>query len=73
MTTLSVPLTPKLEGIIDSFIREGYAPNKAEVARKALLQVAEEKAIQDLLEAEQEVRDGKILRGDIRDILKKIE
>jgi len=73
MTTLSVPLTPKLENIVNSFVKEGYASNKAEVMRKALIRLSEEEAINDLLEAEQEVRDGKILRGDIRDILKKMK
>ncbi|MEA2112393.1 MAG: hypothetical protein U9P50_00255 [Patescibacteria group bacterium] len=72
MTTLSVPLTPKLENIVNSFVKEGYAPNKAEVMRKALIRLSEEEAIKDLLEAEQEVRDGKILRGDLDELTKKI-
>ncbi len=72
MTTLSVPLTPKLENIVNSFVKEGYAPNKAEVVRKALIYLAEEKAVQDVLEAEQEVRDGKIFKGDLDELTKKI-
>jgi len=72
MTTLSVPLAPKLENIIDSFIKDGYAPNKAEVVRKALIFLAEERAIQDILEAEQEVRDGKYFKGDLDELVKKI-
>ena len=72
MTTLSVPLTPKLEDIINSFIQDGYASNKAEVARKALLHLAEEKAIQDVLEAQREVGEGKILYGDLDELAKKI-
>lgn len=72
MSTLSVPLTPKLENIINSFIEEGYASNKAEVMRKALIFLAEEKAVQDVLDAEQEVRDGKIFRGDLDELVEKI-
>ena len=72
MTTLSVPLSANLEEIVDSFVKSGFAPNKAEVMRKALTRLSEEEAIKDVLEAQQEVRDGKILRGDIRDILKKM-
>ena len=72
MSTLSVPLTPKLENMINSFVKEGFASNKAEVVRKALIQLAEDKAVQDVLEAEQEVKDGKIFRGDIKDILAKM-
>ena len=70
MSTLSVPLTPKLENMINSFVKEGFASNKAEVVRKALIHLAEDKAVQDVLDAEQEVREGKVFKGDIRDILK---
>ena len=72
MTTLSVPLAPNLENIVNSFVKEGYASNKAEVVRKALIRLAEEKAINDLLEAEQEVREGKFFRGDLDELVKKI-
>ncbi len=72
MTTLSVPLAPKLENIVNSFVKEGYASNKAEVVRKALIYLAEEKAVQDVLEAEQEIKDGKVLRGNLDELAKKI-
>ncbi|MBU4536568.1 hypothetical protein KJ603_00835 [Patescibacteria group bacterium] len=72
MSTLSVPLTPKLENMINSFVKEGYASNKAEVVRKALTFLGEEKAIQDILEAEQEVKDGKIFKGDLDELAEKI-
>ena len=72
MTTLSVPLPAHLEEIVNSFVKSGFASNKAEVMRKALTRLAEEEAIKDVLEAEQEVKEGKIFRGDIRDILKAI-
>lgn len=72
MTTLSVPLPAHLEEVVNSFVKSGFASNKAEVMRKALTRLAEEEAIKDVLEAEQEVKEGKILRGDIRDILKAI-
>lgn len=73
MTTISVPLPAKLEKILEDFVKDGFAPNKAEVMRKALIRLSEEEAIRDVLEAEQEVREGKIFRGDIRDILKNIK
>jgi|AntAceMinimDraft_10_1070366.scaffolds.fasta_scaffold476187_1 Arc/MetJ-type ribon-helix-helix transcriptional regulator len=72
MTTLSVPLSANLEEIVNSFVKSGFASNKAEVMRKALIRLSEEEAIKDVLEAQQEVRDGKILKGNIRDVLKKM-
>lgn len=68
MSTLSVPLNKNLEEIVNSFVKSGYAPNKAEVMRKALIFLAEEEAVQDVLRAEREP----ILRGDLRELAKKI-
>ena len=70
MSTLSVPLTPQLEETINSFVKNGYAPNKAEVVRKALKLLAREEAIMAVLEAERELDEGKGLRGDL-DVLAK--
>ena len=46
--------------------------NKAEVVRYALNLLAEEEAVQAVLKAEQELSDGKGLRGDIKELAKKI-
>lgn len=72
MSTLSVPLTPELEERITTLVNNGYGVNKADVARKAIDFYAEEMAIKDVLEAEQELKDGKILRGDLDDLLKQV-
>ena len=66
MSTLSVPLPPNLEHIVNRFVKSGYASTKAEVVRKALRNLAEERAIADVLAARREVREGKILRNHSR-------
>lgn len=66
MTTISVPLPPKLEELIEQLINRGYAPTKAEVVRKALELLAEEDAVASVLKAQQEIREGKGLRGNLR-------
>ena len=73
MSTLSVPLTPKLEEFINNQVKSGRAANKADVVRKALVAMEEEEAISVVLEAQREVREGKILRGDIRQLLKRFK
>ncbi len=70
MTTLSVPISGELEAFIESQIKSGESPNKAAVVRKALMRLAEEEAIRAVLMSEQEVREGKILKGDLRKILR---
>ena len=72
MSTLSVPLNKNLEDIVNSFVKRGYASNKAEVMRKALIFLAEEEAVQEVLRAEKELSEGKILRGDLRKIMREM-
>lgn len=73
MSTLSVPLTPQLEEFINDQVKSGRAANKADVVRRALRAMSEEEAISAVLEAQREVREGKILRGDIRQLLKRFK
>jgi putative addiction module CopG family antidote len=73
MSTISVPLTPDLERFIDQMIKNGDAANKADVVRKALRRMSEEEAVNRLLEAQREIKEGKGLRGDLRKLLKELE
>ena len=72
MATLSVPVSAKLEEFIGQMISQGRAANKVDVVRKALDLLAEEEAVASVLKAEQEIREGKILRGDLRKLMKKL-
>ena len=73
MTTLSVPLTPKLEAFINSQVKSGKAANKAHVVRYALQRLSEEEAVEAVLQSEREVSEGKILRGNLRALAKRIK
>lgn len=73
MTTLSVPIPSQMEEFIKNQIRSGNASNKADVVRKALRFFAEQEVINDILEAQKELRAGKILRGDLREVAKKFK
>lgn len=68
MSTLSVPLTPKLEEFINDQVKSGRAASKADVVRRALVSFSEEEAVQEVLNA---VREP-LLRGDLRQLMKKI-
>ncbi len=72
MTTLSVPVSPKLEEFVERLVHQGYAANKADVVRKALELLAEEEAVASVLKAQQEIREGKGLRGDLRTLAKRM-
>ena len=68
MSTISVPVNSRQEEFIKSFVKKGSAANKADVFRKALDLLAEEEAIQEILQASREPT----LKGDLRELMKKI-
>lgn len=71
MTTISVPLTADAEKELNE-LTEITGTNRVAVIRKAIKHYREEEAINAVLRAEQEVSEGKLLRGvTIRDILHK--
>jgi Arc/MetJ-type ribon-helix-helix transcriptional regulator len=70
MSTLSIPVPAHLDEFIDRMIKQGYAANKADVVRQALARFAEDQAVEEVLRAEQEIREGKALRGDLRELVK---
>ncbi len=69
MTTLSVPLSPEQQKFIESYVKSGQADNKAQVVRRALKLLEEEEAVQAVLKAQKEP----VLRGDLRELMKKIK
>ena len=73
MTTLSVPISPKSERFIASLVKSGKAASKAHAVRQALEWYAEEETVKDILEAEMDIKAGRVFRGDLREILKKFK
>lgn len=72
MSTLSVPLTPALELEIEKMVKSGVASNKAAVVRRAIERLAEDEAVNAVLIAQNEIREGKGLTGDLRKLMKRI-
>lgn len=68
MTTISVPLHKKNEEKLDELVKSGAGSSRADVMRKALERFAEEEAVEAVLQAEREP----VLRGDLRELVKKI-
>lgn len=67
MTTISVPLPPHLEKMVNELAKQ-RGSNKAEVVRCALNLLAEEEAVNAVLKAEQEPT----LSGDLSKLSKKL-
>jgi Arc/MetJ-type ribon-helix-helix transcriptional regulator len=71
MTTLSIPINSMQEEFINYFVKSKQAANKADAVRKAINLMAEEELLASVLRAEQEYKEGKVLYGDPRKLLKK--
>ena len=71
MTTISVPITGEQEKFINDLVKSGKAANKAHAMRRALDLLAEEGAIGAVREAERDIKEGRVYRGDLRKLAKK--
>lgn len=72
MTTITVPLAVDLQDFINAEVREGNAESKAHVVRSALRLLREQRAFQRIQEAEEDIRAGRVHRGDLRTLLKNL-
>ena len=68
MTTISVPLSKEGQEQLDTLVKSGVAPSRAAVMRKALEELAEKEAIEAVLKAEREVKEGKLIKWTPRSL-----
>ena len=73
MSTISVPLPPNLIEFIDQEEKMGNYNNKATLVRKAIEKLQEDALIEAVLQSEKDVAEGKVFRGDLREIAKKFK
>lgn len=73
MSTISVPLSKEQLARLDQLVASGVGENKAAVMRRALDKLAEDEAVRDVLEAMQELKEGKALSGDLRELARKMK
>ncbi|MCX6755646.1 MAG: hypothetical protein NT068_03900 [Candidatus Nomurabacteria bacterium] len=73
MTTISVPLSASLMESVENLIKSGYGSNKADVVRRAIIRLAEEEAVNDVLRAREEISLGNGLSGNLRELIKTIK
>lgn len=71
MVTISIPINSKQERFINSLVKSGRVANKAHAVRRAIDLMAEEEVVQRVLKSQLEAREGKILRGDLRELVGK--
>ncbi len=73
MTTITVPISKELENFIQEEISSGTSETKAGLVRLALVRLQEERALSRLDEAERDIQEGKVYRGQLKMLLKKMK
>jgi Arc/MetJ-type ribon-helix-helix transcriptional regulator len=72
MPIITVPLEADLYNFVEEEIKEGNAETKTQVIRQALRRLREERAFTRLREAESDIREGRVVQGDLRALLDKL-
>ena len=72
MTTISVPIPAHMEESLNNLVKSGYGSNKADVIRRALAKTIEDEAFSVILMSQQDVAEGNIYKGDLKELLNKI-
>jgi len=72
MTTISVPITGEQEKFIDDYVKSGKAANKAHAVRYAIQRLAEEEAVESVLRAERDIKEGRVFYGDLDTLTSKM-
>ena len=71
MTTISVPITPTQEKFLRALVKSGRAANKAHAVRLGIDALSGDTTFASLQRSLQEARDGKVLYGNPRELVKK--
>ncbi len=71
MTTITVPISKELEHFIEEELKAGTSESKAHLVRYALGRLQEERALARLQEAENDIKEGRVYKGDLKDLPKK--
>ncbi len=68
MTTLSIPVDDTLIQFIENMIATNKAESKTQVVRRALYNLREEEALKDIAEARIDIEQGRVYRGNLKDL-----
>ncbi len=71
MVTISVPITSKQERFLKGLVKSGRAANKAHAVRLSIDALEEDSTFASLQRSLQEAKEGKVLYGDPRELIKR--
>ena len=71
MSTITVPISKELESFINEELAAGTSESKAHLVRFAMMRLMEERALARLEEAEADIRDGRVFKGDLKKLIER--
>lgn len=73
MSVITVPVSDKQRATIEYMVKSGRAATKAHAIRMAIDLLAREDALASIRRGQQEVREGKTLKGDLDALAKRVD
>lgn len=73
MSIITISIPAELEKFVKDEVFSGEFESKSQVVKKALKKFQEDLVVERILKASKNAREGKILRGNLDDLLKKIK
>ena len=73
MSTITVPINKELESFIESELKAGKSESKAHLVRYALSRLREERALENLREAESDIAEGRVHKGSLKKLLSQMK
>lgn len=73
MSILSVSLTPEIEEFIEQEMSSGEFESKGQLVKKALKKFEEDRLMERLTKASEDIRNGLYLEGDLEELSKKFK
>ena len=69
MTTITVPINKDLENFIEQELAQGTSESKAHLVRFALERLREERILLRIQEAENDIKVGRVYKGDLKKLV----
>jgi len=70
MTTITLTISNELNDFINEQIKKGVFSNKTELVIHAIQKIKDGFFVQEILQAKQEIKGGKLVKGDLDKITK---
>jgi Arc/MetJ-type ribon-helix-helix transcriptional regulator len=73
MSVITIPVSDVQKGIIEDMVKSGRAASKAHAVRMAIDLLAREEALEGIRQGRRDIKEGKMLKGDLEELAKLVK